>query len=87
MSERLEESLRKNVQMANLLAAEELLRIKELYMACIRIEPGTNRYTLMCGNAIKTNKEKMKQQPDGMLKYAHRNRLASGLSFFNEQFY
>ena len=68
--------------MAKLLAAEELLRIKELFTECIRIESGANRYTLMRGNAIKTNKEMMKQQPDGMLKYAHRNRVASGLSFF-----
>lgn len=70
-SERLKEPLKKIfVQVVQLLAAEGLLSIKELYTDGTRIESSANRYTFVWGNAIKTNKEKMQQQLDGLWKYA-----------------
>jgi transposase len=70
-SERLKEPLRKVfVQVVELLAAEGLLSIKELYTDGTKLEANANRYTFVWGNAIKTNKEKMKQQLDGLWKYA-----------------
>ena len=70
-SERLKEPLRKIfVQVVQLLATEGLLSIKELYTDGTKIEANANRYTFVWGNAIKTNKEKMKQQLDGLWKYA-----------------
>ncbi|MBK5269453.1 MAG: IS1182 family transposase [Bacteroidia bacterium] len=70
-SERLKEPLRKIfIQVVRLLAAEGLLSIKELYTDGTKIEANANRYTFVWGNAIKTNKEKMKQQLDGLWKYA-----------------
>jgi len=69
--ERLKESLKKIfVQVVQLLAREGLLSIKELYTDGTKIEASANRYTFVWGNAIKTNKEKMKQQLDGLWKYA-----------------
>jgi transposase len=70
-SERLKEPLKKIfVQVVELLAAEGLLSIKELYTDGTKIEANANRYTFVWGNAIKTNKEKMKQQLDALWKYA-----------------
>lgn len=58
-SERLKEPLKKIfVQVVQLLAAEGLLSIKELYTDGTKIESSANRYTFVWGNAIKTNKEK-----------------------------
>ena len=68
---RLAEPLKKIfVQVAELLAAEGLLSIKELYTDGTKIEANANRYTFVWGNAIKTNKEKMKQQLVVILKHA-----------------
>lgn len=53
-----------------MLAAEGLLSIKEIYTDGTKIEANANRYTFVWGNAIKTNKEKMKQQLDDLWKYA-----------------
>src|SRR5215210_1887975 len=47
-------------QVVHLLAAEGLLSLKELYTDGTKIEANANRYTFVWGNAIKTNKEKMK---------------------------
>jgi len=70
-SERLKEPLKKIfVQVVQLLAAGGLLSIKELYTDGTKIEANANRYTFVWGNAIKTNKEKMKQQLDALWKYA-----------------
>lgn len=57
-------------QVVHLLAAEGLLSLKELYTDGTKIEANANRYTFVWGNAIKTNKEKMKQQLDELWKYA-----------------
>lgn len=70
-SERLKEPLREIfVQVVQLLAAEGLLSIKELYTDGTKIEANANRYTFVWGNAIKTNKEKMQVQLDALWKYA-----------------
>ena len=70
-SEKLKEPLKKIfVQVVQLLAAEGLLSIKELYTDGTRIEANANRYSFVWGNAIKTNKEKMKLQLDELWKYA-----------------
>ncbi len=70
-SEKLKEPLKKIfVQVVQLLAAEGLLSLKELYTDGTKIEANANRYSFVWGNAIKTNKEKMKQQLDELWKYA-----------------
>jgi transposase len=69
--ERLKEPLKKIfTQVVHLLAAEGLLSIKELYTDGTKIEANANRYSFVWGNAIKTNKEKMKLQLDELWKYA-----------------
>lgn len=69
--ERLKEPLKKIfIQVVQLLAAEGLLSLKELYTDGTKIEASANRYTFVWGNAIKTNKEKMKAQLDELWKYA-----------------
>ena len=69
--ERLKAPLKKIfVQVVHLLAAEGLLSLRELYTDGTKIEANANRYTFVWGNAIKTNKEKMKQQLDELWKYA-----------------
>ncbi|MDQ6609926.1 MAG: IS1182 family transposase [Bacteroidota bacterium] len=57
-------------QVVHLLAGEGLLSLKEIYTDGTKIEANANRYTFVWGNAIKTNKEKMKQQLDELWKYA-----------------
>jgi len=57
-------------QVVHLLAAEGLLSLKEVYTDGTKIEANANRYTFVWGNAIKTNKEKMKHQLDELWKYA-----------------
>ena len=70
-SEKLKEPLRKIfTQVVELLAAEGLLSIKELYTDGTKIEAAANRYSFVWGNAIKTNKEKMKLQLQELWKYA-----------------
>lgn len=70
-SEKLKEPLKKIfVQVVQLLASEGLLSIKELYTDGTKIEANANRYSFVWGNAIKTNKEKIKQQLDELWKYA-----------------
>jgi transposase len=68
--ERLKEPLKKIfTQVVQLLAAEGLLSLKELYTDGTKIEANANRYTFVWGNAIKTNKEKMKLQLEDLWKY------------------
>lgn len=57
-------------QVVQLLVAEGLLNIKELYIDGTRIEANANRYTFVWGKAIRTSKEKIKQQLDQLWKYA-----------------
>ena len=57
-------------QVVELLAAEGLLSIKEIYTDGTKIEANANRYSFVWGNAIKTNKEKMAKQLASMWQYA-----------------
>ncbi len=59
-------------QVVMLLCEEGLLSIKELYTDGTKIEANANRYTFVWGNAIKHNKEKMKQQLNELWQYAQR---------------
>src|SRR4028118_1171299 len=59
-------------QVVELLAQEGLLSIKELYTDGTRIEANANRYTFVWGNAIKTNKEKIKKQLIELCRYAQK---------------
>jgi transposase len=69
--QRLQKSLRPIfTQVVLLLCEEGLLSIKDLYTDGTKIEANANRYTFVWGNAIKTNKEKMKQQLNELWQYA-----------------
>jgi transposase len=57
-------------QVVLLLCEEGLLSLKELYTDGTKIEANANRYTFVWGNGIKTNKEKIKQQLNGLWQYA-----------------
>jgi len=72
-SERLKDVLQKIfTQVVQLLAEEGVLSIKELYTDGTKIEANANRYTFVWGNAIKTNKEKIKKQLDELWQYAQK---------------
>jgi len=58
------------VQVVHLLAEQGLVSLKELYVDGTKIEANANRYTFVWGNAIKTNKEKIKKQLDELWQYA-----------------
>lgn len=60
------------VQVVQLLAEAGLVSLKELYVDGTKIEANANRYTFVWGNAIKTNKEKMKKQLEELWNYAQR---------------
>ncbi len=69
--DRLKEQLKKIfVQVVELLAAEGLLSIKDLYTDGTKIEANANRYTFVWGNGIKTNKEKIRLQLEELWRYA-----------------
>lgn len=69
--QRLQKSLRPIfTQVVLLLCEEGLLSIKDLYTDGTKIEANANRYTFVWGNAIKTNKEKMRRQLDELWQYA-----------------
>lgn len=57
-------------QVVELLAAEGLLSIKEIYTDGTKIEANANRYSFVWGNAIKTNKAKMATQLESLWQYA-----------------
>jgi hypothetical protein len=59
-------------QVVLLLCEEGLLSIKDLYTDGTKIEAHANRYTFVWGNAIKTNKEKIKQQLNELWQYAQK---------------
>ena len=70
---RLQETL-KNIftQIVELLVAEGVLSIKDIYVDGTKIEANANRYTFVWGNAIKTNKEKMKKQLEDLWGYTQK---------------
>lgn len=57
-------------QVVLLLCEEGLLSLKELYTDGTKIEANANRYTFVWGKAIKSNKEKIKQQLNELWQYA-----------------
>lgn len=70
-SQRLQQTLQPIfTQVVLLLCDEGLLSIKDLYTDGTKIEANANRYTFVWGNAIKTNREKMKQQLNELWEYA-----------------
>lgn len=58
------------VQVVQLLADQGLVSLKEVYVDGTKLEANANKYTFVWGNAIKTNKMKMKQQLDELWRYA-----------------
>lgn len=70
---RLQEAL-KNIftQVVELLVAEGALSIKDIYTDGTNTEACANRYTFVWGNAIKTNKEKMKKQLEHLWQYTQK---------------
>jgi len=70
---RLQETLRPIfAQVVELLCAEGLLSIKDLYTDGTKIEAAANRYTFVWGNSIKHSKEKIKQQLSELWQYAQK---------------
>jgi len=59
-------------QVVLLLVEEGLLSIKDIYTDGTKIEANANRYTFVWGNAIKTNKERIKQQLNELWQYAQK---------------
>jgi transposase len=57
-------------QIVQLLAAEGLISLKEVYVDGTKMESVANRYTFVWGNSIKTSKEKIKKQIDELWQYA-----------------
>jgi transposase len=57
-------------QVVLLLCEEGLLNVKELYTDGTKIEANANRYTFVWGKAIKTSRERIRQQLDELWKYA-----------------
>jgi transposase len=70
---RLQDAL-KNIftQVVELLVAEGVLSIKDIYVDGTKIEANANRYTFVWGNAIKTNKEKMAKQLEDLWQYTQK---------------
>ena len=69
-SKRLKGEIKKIFAMVVALLVEEgLVSIKEAFIDGTKIEANANRYTFVWGNAIKTNKEKMKEQLEGLWSY------------------
>ena len=70
-SQRLQKTLQPIfTQVVLLLCEEGLLSLKDLYTDGTKIEANANRYTFVWGKAIKTSKERIKQQVDELWKYA-----------------
>ena len=69
--QRLQESLKPIFNQVVLLLCEEgLLNIKDLYTDGTKIEANANRYTFVWGKAIKTSRERIKQQLKDLWQYA-----------------
>ena len=58
------------VQVVQLLAEQGLISLKEVYVDGTKAEANANRYTFVWGNAIRSNKEKIKKQLDELWQYA-----------------
>jgi transposase len=72
-SERLQDVLQDIFsQVVELLVAEGLLNIKELYVDGTKIEANANRYTFVWGKAIKTSRERIKKQLNELWQYAQK---------------
>jgi len=70
-SQRLQKTLQPIfTQVVLLLCEEGLLSLKDLYTDGTKIEANANRYTFVWGKAIKTSKERIRQQLDELWKYA-----------------
>lgn len=70
-SERLQKPLKEIfVQIVELLAAEGLLDIKELYTDGTKIEANANRYTFVWGKSVERSRERIKKQVDELWQYA-----------------
>ncbi len=70
-SQRLQQTLQPIFNQVVLLLCEKgLLSIKDLYTDGTNIEANANRYTFVWGNAIKTNRERIKQQVNELWQYA-----------------
>lgn len=70
-SERLKHTLKHIfVQVVQLLAEQGLVSLKEVYVDGTKLEANANKYSFVWGNAIKNNKEKIKQQLDDLWQYA-----------------
>src|SRR5271170_1981901 len=59
-------------QVVLLLSEEGLLSLKDIYTDGTKIEANANRYTFVWGKAIKSSKERMKQQLNELWQYAQR---------------
>lgn len=59
-------------RVAELLIAEGLLNIKELYHDGTKIEANANRYTFVWGKAIQTSKDRIKKQLTALWQYAQK---------------
>lgn len=57
-------------QVVELLVEQKVISIKELYLDGTKIEANANKYTFVWGNAIKSNKEKMKRQLKDIWEFA-----------------
>jgi transposase len=57
-----------------LLAAEGLVNLKEIYIDGTKIESSANRYTFVWGKSIKTSKERIKKQLEDL--WAHTQQIA-----------
>ncbi len=69
-SKRLKGEIKKIFAMVVALLVEEgLVSIKEAFIDGTKIEANANRYTFVWGNAIKTNKEKIKEQLEELWAY------------------
>lgn len=70
---RLQKTL-KNIftQIVELLIEEGVLSIKDINVDGTKIEATSNRYTFVWGNAIKTNKEKIKKQLEALWQYSQK---------------
>ncbi len=60
------------IQVVELLVQEGILSIKDINQDGTKIEANANRYTFVWGNAIKTNKEKMKRQLEALWQYTQK---------------
>jgi transposase len=60
------------IQIVQLLAAEGLISLKEVYIDGTKIESAANRYTFVWGNSINANREKIKKQIDELWEYAQK---------------